>query len=118
MEIIEQIRKYVLSKKFVEECMPFDESTLVYKIGGKMFLLMSLDQEPLRINVKTAPEHSEVLREEYPQITPGYHMNKKHWNSVVIDGYLSMQLIKELIDESFYLVVNKLPMKNRKELGL
>ncbi len=118
MEILEQIRKYVLSKKFVEECMPFDESTLVYKIGGKMFLLMSLDQNPLRINVKTAPEHSQVLREQYPQITPGYHMNKKHWNSLIIDGFLPPDLIFSLIDESYDLVFKKLPAKIKNQLDL
>jgi len=116
---IELIREYCLSKPAVTESFPFDEDTLVFKIGNsKMFLLASLERVPLKINLKAVPEKSLELREKYPQITPGYHMNKKHWNSVVIDGLLPDSLIYELIDDSYSLVVKSMTKKQRNELGI
>ena len=113
---IEEVRTYCLRKNGVEESFPFDNETLVFKVGGKMFLLTSLVSPEFRINLKTAPEKSLLLREEYPQITPGFHMNKKHWNTVLIDGKLSEKLIYGLIDESYDLVFNSLSKKKQKEL--
>jgi predicted DNA-binding protein (MmcQ/YjbR family) len=94
-----------LSLEDVEECQPFGPENLVYKIKGKMFLLISLEDIPPRINVKTDPDKSLDLREAYPEnILPGYHMNKKHWNTLVLNTRLSMSLVQELIIESYQLV--------------
>lgn len=109
------IRDYCLKKKGVREDFPFDNETLVFKVGKKIFLLMSLEKHPLLINVKTDPEWSDSLREEYPQITGGYHMNKKHWNSVQCIG-IKPDLILKLIDHSYDLVFSSLTKKVREEI--
>jgi predicted DNA-binding protein (MmcQ/YjbR family) len=83
---IEQLREFCLSKPEVEECFPFGPTTLVFKVNGKIFLLASLESQPLQINVKCDPEEAIELREQYPAVIPGYHMNKKWWNTVIIDG--------------------------------
>ena len=101
---------YCLAKKGVEETFPFDKETLVLKVGGKMFLLMALEKQPLSIAVKTDPEWSEELREKHPQIEGAYHMNKTHWNSVICEG-LKPDLIKKLIDESYQLIFDSLTKK-------
>lgn len=111
---IETIREYCLSKKGVTECFPFDEVTLVFKVMGKMFLLTNLDGE-LSINVKCDPEKAIELRELYPSVTPGYHMNKKYWNTVMIDGTLSEPLVCSFIDHSYQLVFDSLPKKLKNE---
>jgi predicted DNA-binding protein (MmcQ/YjbR family) len=104
----ETIREYALSKKDAEESFPFGEETLVFKIGGKIFLLLSLDAQPLQFNVKCDPDKAIELRETYPHaILPGYHMNKKHWNTIVVDGSLSTKLVQECIDDSYTLVAPK-----------
>ncbi len=102
---IEGIRNYVLSRKGVTESLPFGEDVLVFKVGEKIFLLMNLVSDPLKISVKTNPEKSMELREKYAEITPGYHLNKKHWNTLLINGNLSDQLIGSLIDESYDLIL-------------
>lgn len=107
---VEELRDYCLSKKGAEECFPFDDVTLVVKVGGKMFALINLDGE-LSINLKCDPDKAQELRETYNSITPGYHMNKKLWNTVSIDNTISNKLIKELIDHSYTLVYNSLPKK-------
>ncbi|AYD49121.1 MmcQ/YjbR family DNA-binding protein [Arachidicoccus soli] len=105
---IDEIRDYALElNKEVEECFPFGEATFVYKISGKIFLLMSPDHTFLHINVKCDPEKAIELREQYAAITPGYHMNKKHWNTLIIDGSLGAELIKECILHAYQLVVKK-----------
>jgi len=105
---IEWLREYALSKDDVTESFPFGEDTLVFKANDKIFLLVALAESPLRFNLKCDPEHALELRESYPdQIQPGYHMNKKHWNTIIADGKLRSQLIKDLIDESFDLVHRK-----------
>jgi predicted DNA-binding protein (MmcQ/YjbR family) len=105
-----EILEYCNTKKSVTEGFPFDNETLVLKVGKKMFLLMSLEKQPLQIAVKTDPEWSAELREQYPQITGAYHMNKTHWNSVQIDG-LKRELILKLIDHSYDLVFKSLTKK-------
>ena len=110
-----EILDYCLAKKGVEETFPFDKETLVLKVGGKMFLLMALEKQPLSIAVKTDPEWSEELREKYPQITGAYHMNKTHWNSVLCEG-LKSDLIKKMIDHSYDLILNSLTKKKREEV--
>lgn len=101
---IESIREYCLAKEGTEETLPFGPDTLVYKVGGKAFLLMGLDNEELRFNVKCNPEKALELREEFSCVLPGYHMNKKHWNTIVVDGSVSAKQLKEWIDHSYDLV--------------
>ena len=105
---VESFREYCLSKKGVTETFPFDEETLVFKVMGKMFALTDIDLFK-SVNLKCDPEWSVELREKFPTITPGFHMNKKHWNTVEIDGSLSSKFIMELIDHSYNLVIAKLP---------
>jgi len=112
---IEELREYCLGKKGVTEEFPFDEDTLVFKVMGKMFLLTGLDKE-FTINLKCDPEKALVLREKYHAVQPGFHMNKKHWNTVRIDGSLSDELIFRWIDESYDLVKKKLPKNLQKKL--
>ncbi|GAC1395243.1 MAG: MmcQ/YjbR family DNA-binding protein [Sediminibacterium sp.] len=106
---IEQLRDYVLSKPEVEETLPFGPDTLVYKVNGKAFLLTGLQENhPLRFNVKCDPEKAVELREEYPEsVLPGYHMNKKHWNTIVVDGVLSVRQLRQFIDDSYELVKSR-----------
>ena len=113
---IESLRTYCLKKKGVEEDFPFGETTLVFKVKGKMFLLTSLNEDVLSFNAKCDPEKAIELRERYDAVQPGYHMNKKHWNTVTVDGRLSQKLVLEMIDDSYDLVVQSLPKKERDEL--
>ncbi len=107
----EAIREYALAKAGVEEGFPFGEDTLVFKVNGKIFLLLALDESPLKFNAKGDPGEALQLREEYPEnILPGYHMNKKHWNTVVVDGRIKKALLQKLIDDSYGLVA-----KNKKK---
>ena len=101
---LEQLREYALSKPDVEETFPFGPDTLVYKIDGKMFLLTGFDSIPLQFNVKCDPDLALELREQYAAIIPGWHMNKKHWNTVIIEGSISNKRLQELIDHSYQLV--------------
>ena len=102
---VEEIRTYSISKPGVDEGFPFGEETLVFKVNGKIFLLVGLADQPLQFNVKCDPERAIELREQYECIIPGYHMNKKHWNTVIIDNTLSKKQLKELIDHSYELVL-------------
>ena len=105
---IEQLRNYCICKPDTEEYFPFGPDTLVFKTNGKMYLLVSLESHPLQFNAKCDPDKAIELREEYPLcILPGYHMNKKYWNTVVIDGTLSRKQIQELIDDSYDLISKK-----------
>lgn len=112
---IEELREYCLSLKGVKETFPFDENTLVFKVMDKMFALTDLSGE-FWVNLKCDPEKAIRLREEYPAVTPGYHMNKNHWNTVTIDGTVDDILIKEWISESYEIVVKNLSKKQQKEL--
>lgn len=104
---IEDLREYCLSKKAVTESFPFDANTLVFKVAGKMFLLTDLVDE-FSMNVKCDPEKALELREHYPCVLPGYHMNKKYWNTVIIDGSVSDDQLREWIDDSYRLVSESL----------
>lgn len=105
---IEQLREYVLQKPSVTEGFPFGEDTLVFKVKEKIFLLTGLDSIPLQFNVKCDPDKAIELREEYPEnILPGFHMNKKHWNTIVANGGVPQKLLKEMIDDSYNLVSKK-----------
>ena len=113
---IDQLREYCLSKPSAEEGIPFGEDVLVFKIGGKIFLLCGMDNPPLQFNIKCDPALAIELREKYPCVIPGYHMNKKHWNTIIVDGSVSTKLIQSWIDHSCELVkaVTKPGMKKRK----
>ena len=104
---IEDVRDYALAKDHATEGFPFGESTLVFKVNGKIFLLLALEAQPPRFNVKCDPDQATLLRAEHPAIVPGYHMNKQHWNTVIMDGSLTPQLIREMIDWSYDLVSRK-----------
>ncbi len=105
---IESIREYILKKPSVTEGFPFGEDTLVFKVNGKIFLLAGLDETPLQFNVKCDPEKAIQLREDFPEsVLPGYHMNKKHWNTIIVDGRLTAKELKEMIDDSYALVAPK-----------
>ncbi len=114
---IEELRDYCLSKKGATECFPFDETTLVFKVMGKMFALNGLERQPPAVNLKCDPERSAELREEYDGlITGAFHMNKLHWNTVELEQNIPIGLLLELIDGSYNLVVSKLTKKLKAEL--
>lgn len=105
---IERLREYALSLPGVEETMPFGPDNVVFKVNGKMFCLLSLDTHPVQFNVKCDPEVAIELREQHPTaILPGYHMNKKHWNTVVADGSLPSKQLQQFIYDSYALVTSK-----------
>ena len=112
---VEDFRAYCITKKGVTEGFPFDGSTLVFKVMGKMFALSDVDQFDF-VNLKCDPEKAIALREEFQGVTPGYHMNKKHWNSVSVLGDISDKLIYEWVDDSYDLVVSSLTKKLQEEL--
>ena len=114
---VEQLRELCLSKKGVNEEFPFDANTLVFKVMGKMFALIALERLPPQCNLKCDPDRAVALREEYDgDIIPGYHMSKKHWNTIMLE-YVPPALIKELIDHSYNLVVSGLTKKLKEELA-
>lgn len=110
---IELVREYCLSKKEVTEGFPFGEEALVFKVKGKIFLIATLSEPELRFNVKCDPEKAIELREKYEAVQPGYHMNKKLWNTIIVDGSVPLKLIKEMIDDSYFLIVKSLPKKEQ-----
>lgn len=112
---IEEIRDLCLSLKGVTEYFPFDEVTLVFKVGGKMFLLANLDGD-LSINIKCSPDKAIELRERYPAVMPGYHMNKQHWNTIMMDGSIGVDAINGWIVDSYNLIVASLPKSKRMEI--
>ena len=112
----EEIREYCLSKPGVSESLPFNDTALVFKVLDKMFALLDLSEDSMGITLKCNPELALELREQYPEVTPAYHFNKKHWNTVYIDGSVSDKDIYEWIDMSYQLVVNKLPASQRELL--
>ncbi len=115
---IEEFRNYCLGKKGVEETFPFDEVTLVFKVMGKMFALTGLERvDDFRVNLKCNPDRAIELREEYDDIIPGWHMSKKHWNTVYFENGLDDRLLMELIDHSYDLVVQKLKKADREFLA-
>jgi predicted DNA-binding protein (MmcQ/YjbR family) len=109
-----QLREYCLSKKCTSEDFPFDETILVFRIGGKIFCFTDIEHIPFSFNLKCEPERAIELRERYSSITPGYHCNKKHWNTLIPEHSLSIQLIKDLVDHSYDLVFNSLK-KSKKQ---
>lgn len=107
----ELLRELALSLPGVTEGLPFDEHSLVFKVHGKLFAILSLDSYPPRINLKNNPVLNIELREHHPYIVPGYHMNKQHWNTVIAEEYADWGLIQGLVKTSYRLVRQKLPKK-------
>lgn len=115
---IESLRSYCLSLRATDESLPFDDDVIVFKVAGKIFALISIS-DPSSVNLKCDPEYAVQLREQYPDdVLPGYHMNKKHWNTVEIMRNLPDSMIRQLIDHSYEQVVKGLPKKLRGDLGL
>jgi len=113
---IEELREYCISKKGVEETFPFDEETLVFKVMDKAFLLTGIDSRPVSFNVKCDPQKAIELREQYTCVKPGYHMNKKHWNTVIVDGSVNNKMLQEWITDSYELVIQGLTKEQKKKL--
>ena len=111
---LDQLRNYCLSKPDTTESLPFGPDTLVYAVKGKLFALTSLTGERSRVNLKCNPDYAIELRDRYEDIIPGWHMNKKHWNTVYLDGHLKARFIRELIDHSYEQVIAKLPRVKQK----
>lgn len=111
---IERLRTYCLELDNVQEELPFGPDTLVFKVSGKIFLLLNLEAHPLQFNVKCDPEYALELRERYPNaVFPGYHMNKRHWNTILASSEFSDQQLLRFVEESYTLVCSKLPKKHR-----
>jgi len=110
---VDQLRDYCLAKPFVEETTPFGPDNLVFKVHGKVFLICNIYSTPLEFNVKCEPEKAIELRESYSSVQPGYHMNKKHWNTIICDGAANNATIQQWIDHSYELVFSGLPRKTR-----
>lgn len=113
---LDELRAYCLALPEATEDLPFGPDTLVFKVAGKMFALLSLDEVPARVNLKCDPERAAELRERYPAVTPGYHMNKRHWNSVSLGRGLPGDLVRSMIDDSYRLVVEGLRKADRERL--
>lgn len=114
---IEEFREYCLAKPATTESFPFDETTLVFKVAGKMFALTDVEP-PFSINLKCDPEMAVELREIYPNVRPGYHMNKQHWNTIDVDGNIPDKIIMEWIDNSYDLIVKSLTKALRAKFNL
>jgi predicted DNA-binding protein (MmcQ/YjbR family) len=114
---LETLREYCLSKPAAIESTPFGEDVLVFKVGGKIFALASLDEVPATANLKCDPDLALELRDRYEQVRPGYHMNKKHWNTVELDSGIPDTELRKMIDHSYELVAKTLPKARRAELS-
>ena len=114
---VESFRDYCLSKAAATEGTPFGPEDIVFKVEGKMFGILALDEVPPRANLKCDPDLALELRDRYEQVQPGYHMNKKHWNTVVLDGVIPEKEIQKMIDDSYALVVQSLPKARREKLA-
>lgn len=112
-----ELRDRCLSFPGVEETFPFGPETSVFKVGGKMFALSQLDADSLRVSLKCEPRLAEALRAAHAAVIPGYHLNKSHWNTVIFDGSLPDEAIRDMIEDSYDLVVSKLPAAQRRDLG-
>jgi predicted DNA-binding protein (MmcQ/YjbR family) len=113
----EQLRAVCLSFAGAGEEFPFDEANSVFKVAGKIFALSRLDGDPLRVSLKCDPDLAVQLRASFPAITAGYHLNKRHWNTVVLDGSVPVELVRNMIEDSYDLVVAGLPRAQRERLG-
>src|SRR3954468_24480669 len=112
-----ELRDHCLSFTGAEETFPFGPETSVFKVAGKMFALSRLGADSLRVSLKCEPELAEALRGAHDAVLPGYHLNKRHWNTVILDGSLPDQMVKDMIEDSYDLVVANLPAARRAALG-
>jgi predicted DNA-binding protein (MmcQ/YjbR family) len=112
-----QLRDHCLSFCGSTETFPFGPETSVFKVAGKIFAITPLTHEPLRVSLKCDPLLAELLREAHPAIQPGYHLNKRHWNTVIVDGSVTDPMLKDMVEDSYDLVVSQLPQSRRRELG-
>jgi predicted DNA-binding protein (MmcQ/YjbR family) len=112
-----ELRRWCLAQAGAVEDFPFGPEHSVFKVGGKMFALSALDRAPLEVSVKCEPELAVQLRDGYDAIRPGYHLNKRHWNTITLDGSLSDQLVRDLVEDSYDLVVDALPRRTREQLA-
>jgi predicted DNA-binding protein (MmcQ/YjbR family) len=113
----EQLRAHCLSFSGVVESFPFGPETSVFKVAGKIFALSRLNHDPLQVSLKCEPQLAEQLREAHGAVRPGYHLNKRHWNTVTVDGSLSEQMIEDMIEDSYDLVVSSLSRARRDALS-
>ncbi len=111
---LDAIREYALKKRHVTECQPFGDDTLVYKVMDKIFMLMSIEV-PVQVNLKCDPELAIELREQYESVTPGYHMNKTHWNTVILDNTIPPKEILKMVDNSYNFIVKAFPKKKMED---
>ncbi len=114
---LEELRKILLEKRRTTEETPFGPQALVYKVMGKMFALIAWEEDPISISLKCDPDLALALRAQYPAVIPGYHMNKKHWNTITLDGSIPEKEIFFMIDESYALVVKGLKKADREKLA-
>ena len=112
-----ELRRWCLAQSGAVEDFPFGPEHSVFKVGGKMFALSALERTPLEVSAKCEPELALQLRDTYTAIRPGYHLNKRHWNTITLDGSLPDQLVRDLIEDSYDLVVSALPTRLRDQLG-
>jgi predicted DNA-binding protein (MmcQ/YjbR family) len=112
-----ELRDHCLSFAGAEETFPFGPRTSVFKVGGKMFALSQLGADPLRVSLKCEPALAEALREAHAAVIPGYHLNRRHWNTVILDGSLPYETVRDMIEDSYDIVVSKLPRADRRALG-
>ena len=113
----DELRRWCLKRPGASEEFPFGAETSVFKVAGKMFALSALSAPELRVSVKCEPELAHALRASYPAIQPGYHLNKRHWNTVALDGSLSDELVLSMLEDSYDLVVAGLPKRTQEALG-
>lgn len=111
------LRRACLAREGATEEFPFGPQTSVFKVEGKMFALSALRSRPLKVSLKCEPELADALRDSYAEIQPGYHLNKRHWNTVTLDGSLSDEMVRGMIEDSYDLVVAGLPQAARERLG-
>lgn len=115
---VEEIREYCLSKKGVSESLPFNDTALVFKVADRMFALLDLSGDNRGLSLKCDPGLALELREHYPEVTPAYHFNKKHWNGISLQGSVGDDKLREWIDHSYRLTAAKLPKKTQQELKI
>jgi predicted DNA-binding protein (MmcQ/YjbR family) len=112
-----RLRKACLALAGAEETFPFDADSSVFKVGGKIFAIAPLKRKPLRVSLKCEPALAEGLRAAHPEIIPGYHLNKQHWNTLHLDGDLPDEMVVQMVEDSYDLIVSKLPKATQRALG-
>lgn len=114
---LNELKTYLSAKKGAKEDFPFGPDTLVFKVMGKIFALIGTNEDPIKVNLKCDPDEAIALRSIYESVIPGYHMNKEHWNTVILDNSIPDSEIKKMLDESYRLVVSTLKKSEREKLS-